>query len=349
MIKICLIGFRNANLGDEIIYNATEYLVKKSLSELNYTDYEIISVNMDTEDFSEISNANLIIFAGGGIIKYKYQKFYYYIDTITRIAQEHSIPVYFHAVGVEGYDSDNEECKILKEALNRLCVKQISTRDDLETLKHYISKNTGVKLLSVPDAAVCTSEVYGIKKQPTDKLVGLGVVREGIFRSNGIDIGLEELLLLWSGIIKELESKGYQWQIFTTGWPSDMKFAVNLMNYLGMHDNISDKVVPSPSDPNELIHTISSYQAVIAGRLHANIVSYALDIPSIGIVWNDKLNFFGKSIGFPQRFINVDNFHPEKIVTELEQAIQTGYSEELRSQQQAMTYNSIKEILASII
>lgn len=349
MKKICLIGFRNANLGDEIIYNTTEYLIKKGLAERNYTDYEIVSVNMENEDFTVITNTDVIIFVGGGIIKYKYQKFYQYIDTITRIAQEHSIPVYFHAVGVEGYDPDNESCQILKTALNRSCVKQISTRDDLVTLKHFFPESSSTKLISVPDAAVCTAEAYDKKKHPVDKLIGLGVVREGIFRSNGIDIGLEELLILWSGIIKELEYKGYRWQIFTTGWPSDMKFAINLINYLNKDINLSEKLVPSPATPLQLIDTISNYEGVIAGRLHANIVSYSLDIPSIGIVWNDKLNFFGKSIEYPQRFFNVDNFYPNKIVTELEHAIDTGYSETLRNQQQSMTYTSIKDILEAII
>jgi len=344
MTKILMIGLKNGeNLGDVIINDCTVYLVRNILEELDYTDYEIISIDMMDGDYSLIENMDLVIFTGGGIIKYKYQKFYRYIDEITNLAQQKGVPVIFNAVGVEGFDENNDNCMRLRHAINRACVKQITTRDDIDLLREkYIYNNICTQ--KVADSAVWTPEVYGIKKNDNN-IIGLGVIREGIFKSNGIDLGLSELLELWSSIIQELELQGEKWQIFTTGWPSDMKFAINLMKYIGREAEIETKVVKRPIKAQELVSTISNYKCIIAGRLHANIISYSLNIPSIGIVWNDKCTFWGNNIGFPARFFKHDNFDGKLIVNECLNAIKVGYHAEHRNSYRMTVYNSLKQYL----
>jgi len=349
MTRILMIGLKNGeNLGDVIINDCTVYLVRNILEELEYTDYEIISIDMMDEDYSIIDNADLVIFTGGGIIKYKYQKFYQYIDEITNLAKQKGVQVIFNAVGVEGYDENDDNCLRLRHAINRSCVKQITTRDDIDLLKERYIYNDNIFIQKVADSAVWTPEVYGIEKNDNN-IIGLGVIREGIFKSNGIDLGLSELLELWSSIIKELESHGEEWQIFTTGWPSDMKFAINLMKYIGRDAEIETKVVKRPIKAQELARTISNYKGIIAGRLHANIISYSLNIPSIGIVWNDKCTFWGNNIGFPERFFKHDNFNGKTIVDECMNAIKVGYHEEHRNSYKMTVYNSLKHFLKQFL
>jgi polysaccharide pyruvyl transferase WcaK-like protein len=277
------------------------------------------------------------------------KKFYYYINQIINIAEKHNVPVIFNAVGVEGYDHNDINCMTLKKSINKPCVRQITTRDDIGLLKSKYITNNEIYLEKVADPAVWTKDAFNISKKENSEVIGLGMLREGIFRSNGIDIGLEELLRLWSDIIAELETKDIKWQIFTNGWPSDMKFAINLMKYLKREDEIEELVVPEPGNSKELIETIANYKGIIAGRLHANIVAYSLKVPSVGIVWNDKLKFWGKYIGYPERYFLHHDFDGRKIVDELLKAIEVGYNEEAREDFKMTTYKSLYNFMEGFI
>lgn len=347
MLRILIVGLKdNENLGDVVISETTEFLIKKVFNDLSISNYELNVIDMTNEkEYVYIDNSDLIIFAGGGILKYKYQNFHNYIDTITLLADNKNIPVVFNAVGVEGYDEFNESCSKLYTALQRKCVKQITVRDDYELLINRAIKNKNIIIKKVADPAVWTSDVYNKERNFDSNVIGLGVVREGIFKSNGIDIGLDDLLELWSGIIYELERQNENWCIFTTGWPSDTKFAIKLFEYMGREREINDKLVKQPRTSNELIDTISNFKAIIAGRLHANIIAYSLDIPSIGLVWNDKCAFWGKNIGYPERFFCHNEFDPLNMVNECKRAINDRYNKNVlnRVSYQQTTYDSLKE------
>lgn len=332
MKKVLIIGLQNnTNLGDPVIAACTSYLVRKAVQELEL-ECMIEQMDMMEEQFDNLSLYDMLIFAGGGLIKYQYQKFYQYIEEITRIADAYSIPVLMIGVGVEGYDKENEKCQLLKKALNRNCVKSITTRDDIDCLKDFYVERASIAIGQVADPAVWTKQVYHAKPNLESEVIGLGVVREGIFRSNGIEIGRAELFDLWSGIINELEKRHMKWKIFTNGWSSDMKFAVNLMKFLHREAELEDKVIPVPEQAAELVHTISDFKGVIAGRLHANIISYSMGIASIGIVWNPKLKMWGSRIGHPERFFEVKQWDAEKIVNQLIIAMEQGCKESLRAE-----------------
>lgn len=350
MLKILLVGLNtNKNIGDVIISDCTRYLIEKVLRKLKVKEFSITSMDMTLEEYSLIEKSDLIIFAGGGIIKYKYQKFFYYIDRIISIAEKAKVPVIFNGVGVEGFDQDDKNCIVLKKAINNSWVKQITVRDDIELLKRKYITNNNIHLEKVADSAVWTSDVFNIHKKVDARMIGLGMLREGIFRSNSIDIGLEELLIFWSKVIEELESRHIQWQIFTNGWPSDMKFALNLMKYLKREDEIEEKVVPEPQNSKDLIETIANYKGIIAGRLHANIVAYSLKIPSIGLVWNDKCRFWGKNIGYSERYFHYNELDGSKIVNGLLKAIEVGYNEEAREGYKMTTFNSLYYFMEGFI
>ena len=97
------------------------------------------------------------------------------------------------------------------------------------------------------------------------------------------------------------------------------------MKYLDREADIENKIITSPENAQELINTISKFKGIIAGRLHANIIGYSLGIPSIGIVWNNKCKLWGETIGYPERFFEINKFIPQKIVNQCLQSIEEGY------------------------
>lgn len=324
-VNILLVQIVNRNLGDAVIADNAEYLIRQALPRLSIRHYVLQRYDIKSEDYERIKAADLIIFAGGGLVKYKQEKFHVYVPQILECAQAHDIPVFFNSVGVEGYDPFDERCRRLAQALNFPCVKGISVRDDLNTLVHeYI--NTGhAAVSSAVDCAVFTPQVYGIQRDTKSDVIGLGIVRYRIFEDYGIpQVTREVQLKMWKGIALELEARGYRWQLFVNGLRSDYDFALEVLEYMGRREQAGRLLAERPVTGRELVETTASYAGVIACRMHANIIAYALGIPSIGLVWNDKMVFWGERIGYPQRFLQYGQFDPALIVQSMTDSMREG-------------------------
>ena len=277
------------------------------------------------------SDTVAVIFAGGGIVKYKYQEFHIYIDEFTKRADKLGVPVMLNAVGVEGYDAVDPECMLLKRALNRDCVKYISTRDDIDTLSGRFCENGQVTAL-VADPVCSLSFMKPVnKKAHAGRIIGLGTVRSGLFIDNDIDFSREDMLKFWSLLVREIEKRGMQCRIFCNGTMADMLFMDDLARYMELTDAEKKELMyERPTSVGQLVRYINGFDAVITGRLHASIIAYSYAVPSVGLVWNDKQRMFGRITGHPERFIEPEDFRAETVIDAVETAIETGYDEEKR-------------------
>ncbi len=322
---ILLIQIVNRNLGDQVIADNTQYLVRQALPRLSCQHYVLQHYDIQSEDFALARQADIMIFDGGGLIKYRQEEFHRFVPDLLDLAQECGIPVFFNSVGVEGYDGDDARCVRLAQALNYDCVKGISVRDDLETLRRDYLKPGGSKAFFAVDPAVFTPQAYGIEKDAKASVIGLGVVRHRIFEDYGIpQVTREVQLELWQGIAQRLEELGYTWQLFVNGLRSDYEFALEILRYMGKEAQADRLLAPRPVESSQLVRTIASYQGVIACRMHANIIAYALGISSVGLVWNEKMVFWGERIGCPERFLTSEQFQPQRIVQCLLSSMEQG-------------------------
>ncbi len=270
-----------------------------------------------------LENADIVIFAGGGIIKTSRENFWNGIYSIVNFCDKNKIPVFFNSVGIEGYDNKSFYTHLLKYSLNRKCVKGITTRDDVASLNKYVKSKAKIKLTG--DAALWTSNFYPSKYSKNSEIIGIGLIRGKIFTDYGVDFKEEDILKTYINIIKSLEKKGYKWQLFSNGNKSDYEMGIKILEVLNLP--VSETLlVKRPEKFEELLTTISSYKAVIAGRLHANIIAASYNIPSVGLIWNDKLKFFGQTIGFQNRFIEKEKFfQSDYIIEQLEEAMSNKY------------------------
>ena len=106
---------------------------------------------------------------------------------------------------------------------------------------------------------------------------------------------------------------------------------------------IGDISAIQPLSPRQLVETIAGFAGVISGRLHANIIAYALNVPSIGLVWNDKLQIFGTKIGHPERFVCPDRFRPEFLANRLIHAIEEGINQEQKERLKILSWSTLQE------
>ncbi|CAH1538161.1 PS_pyruv_trans domain-containing protein [Vibrio rotiferianus] len=375
--KLVMVGYtHDTNLGDQVIADSAEYLIRKNALEeqlvverfnLNYSNEfnsakkikrksinKILSKLSPRSSFNykigcykrdyknKFDDAAAIVFAGGGMIKYKYQDCWAHISALVDTVQAKPCPIFFNAVGVEGYDQADYKCRLLKASLNNSSVKMITTRDDLNVLNDGYIETDHIETAQVADSAVFSSEVYGVKKNSTDR-VGVGLVRSKIFKDNGLDFNREQVIAFYASLLSELESRGQEYQLFTNGLKSDVDILIDLENYMDKPLHIIE-----PQTPQELVELIATFKCTVAARLHACIISYSLKVPVAGLVWNNKVKMFGDCIGYPDRFFTYEQFDAKSIVDRLMQSVEEGY-EPKRYEQYRQTVNaSINKMISMI-
>lgn len=327
------------NVGDQVIEASDIALIEAVMKNLGVKESEykinshaaaiVTKAYVAKKDKSMLARAeeliaasDLVIFGGAPLFNYQYQIFYERTAVTLEIAQKHQKPVIFSAIGVESYHEDNEKCQRLKKTLNFDCVKQITTRDGFEELKQYKEKEDLV-IDKVSDPAVFSAPVFRsftvTPKERKKKKIGIFVFRSNGFKDNKIDFKREDAVKLWKDIIAELERKNYDYELLTSGHFGDEAF----LDYMIRNHGISEKkCVFNMNCPEKLIEKISSYDGVISCRLHPSIISFSLEVPSVGIIWNSKVTHFYDCIGYADRAIPVIGTEASTIVDKLEEAME---------------------------
>jgi polysaccharide pyruvyl transferase WcaK-like protein len=302
----------------------------------------------------EIAAADVVVFGGAPIFNYSYQAFYRRTIETLELADEYGVPVLFSSIGVEPFDPTNPKSVALKEALGLPVVRQITTRDDFESLQRYV-EGTDISVALVSDPAVLADVVFrheeGLKHSisraarrvlripaPVQRVrlarsvvpdrrkrIGLVVTRPGIFKDNGITFSGADQRRLWLDVRDLLTERGYDHRFFTTGHFPDEVFLDTLVRN---GDVLASKATVTVNSPEELINELRGCDGVIAYRLHASIMSFAYGIPSVGLSWNFKVPSFYESIGHGERALGPDRWNAEEVVTTLEQAIAEGVTKD---------------------
>ena len=269
-----------------------------------------------------IQGTDLVVFGGAPLFNYLYQEFYERTAITLEFAEKYNVPVIFSAIGIESYHEDNERCQRLKKTLNFDCVKQITTRDGFEFLEKYI-ENPNIKIAKVSDPAVFSNVVFKdyIVEKPEKKKVGLFVIRRNAFKDNGYPFTSVDAAKMWLDVIEELKSRDYDYEVITSGHFGDEAFVDNIIRESNLPES---KCVLNINSPEDLIPKISSYDAIVSCRLHPSIISFSLGVPSLGVIWNNKVEKFYKNFGYADRAISVENLDVKAMVDKIESIISEG-------------------------
>lgn len=328
LIKTCLSRFRR------LFQFAKELQIRQSDVRDSYLSYYR----------EKLEGCCLAVFAGGGLIKYAQQEnLNVSISGAIQAAGEKQIPVAFHACGVEGYDKNNPGCRRLKEAINNQIVKIVTTRDDFKTLSECYKEREELYIAKAADSAVLAGEILGIQKEEGSRLIGIGVIRGNIFENYGTKLNEDRLVAVYGDVLKALKAKGREFRLFCNGYKPDYLFAKKVLEYAGLEETYLLKRAESYE---ELVRQISGFQAVLAARLHACIISYSLEIPVVGLCWNDKLKHFGEETGHPERFLSSEDFQTEIIVERVLKAIEEGYDKTAVKRYKETSKESVSRIVA---
>ena len=340
----------NPPIGDIIpnIIKRGAYKLRKILGAIffkrNYFSATTMQKLWDIQQYyyGAIQGADLIIVAGGGLIKYRYQFCCWgSLSVLLRAANKRNIPVWLNAVGVEGYDEKENSCRYLKESLHLPCVKKISVRDDISTLiDKYFDGKPQCECRKVADTAVYAGEAYNNQKLNNSQIIGIGIGDEFLF------FGRDEInhpinhREFYIDLIKRLLAEQQKIILFNNGAKEDNKTAIEIFNIFRFAGKSIELKMPESDE--QLIEIIAKCRGIIAARLHSCIIAYSLDIPCVGMVWNEEVAFFGKNIGYPNRFLRDYEMQPENALKQIKIALKVGYNETKRDEYRKTIIDNIK-------
>lgn len=317
-MKILIVHYSDDNFGDMLICNCFEQILRVVLENLGMEQdtCEISSMGLKHPDLKRVSEAQLICFAGGGLFGLSYLDFYEYLKQILETADQCHIPVIFSSMGVNNMDATNENDQRLKELLRMPCIRAISVRENPELFQDYAG-DIQLQIKQVCDPAVWTKYVYSSvvapvleqKKQRKKKIVGINVVRSGLFADNGKKWYLKQEIEYLSTLKDLLEKEGYECKFYTNG----STFDHNTMLYLEHQCAVPENQIISVDTTKELVETIASFDMVAAIRMHSSIISYSMDIPVVNLVWNDKIPHFYEAIHRKEGAIYQEDWNAKKV------------------------------------
>lgn len=357
--RILLITNRDSdNVGDQVIEECAIALIKTALANLGIVDYTLTSraagmisrrylATKDPALLEEperaIAKSNVIVFGGAPLFNFRYQPFYERTAITVEMAERYGKPVLFSSIGIEGYDEESEKCQRLKTALNLPCVKQITTRDNYAALERFAHRDD-LAIAKVADPAVFAQSVFRNFVSEGDGKIGLFVIREHAFRDNDITFEKKAAVDLWLSLIRELSRRGYDYELISSGHFSDEAFMELLISDYGIP---ASKCVFNMNAPEDLVGKIASYRAIVSCRLHPSIIAYSLDVPSVGIVWNDKVPQFYASVGYEDRTVTIEKASAGLVVDKIEQSIAEGVDHD--TDLMASVYTSLYEGLRRLL
>ena len=331
------------NTGDQILEACDISLVSVALKNLGLSSAEYVinsralgivkKAYLATGDEKHLETANnlikaadLVIIGGTPVFNYTYQNFYERTAITVELCKKYNVPIIFSAVGIEYFDESNEKCQRIMESANYDVVRQITTRDDFDSLKR-IKKREDLVISKVSDPAVFSRKVMRRFKSPKNpfstKTIGLVVLRGDGFSNNGYDFSAEGAGKFWCGLKKALEEKGYRVIVFTNGFFEDEAFLQKLVKTYKLP---AQSAVFNTNKPEDFMRQLTKCDGVVATRLHPSIISYSLGIPSVGLKWNMKVSGFYEGIGYENRVIEAKDITVDTVLTKLEEAMKEGVS-----------------------
>lgn len=294
-----------------------EWLTRHNIDMMCFWNKRDVQLRQKLYDKIAAEHYDIAVFAGGQLFMdwlsmdvSEFVKRFVYVHT----------PVFFNACGT-GKALSRYIRERLKSALLSDVVKFISSRDNVEEINRlYLSSDKhAVKTF---DPALWADCVYG-KRKKDNIPVGLGVM-------HCVYIPCDKLEKFWMDVIKELETRGIEWKMFCNGAIEDYNLGLRVLEKMRMPKE--NKMMKIAVRPEELVDQISEFSSLISFRLHSHIVAASLNIPAVGINWDEKLKFFYGNIGHKERCLPV-GCPAQEVVKVLLEACEEGCDRELIQRQ----------------
>ncbi len=358
--RILVLGrIKDPNLGDVVIADSCAYLLNRIIHSINKSFFwrksrfifgkaveipEVGKTNVNNVS-EETVKANMekydkIVFPGGGINSMKITN-----ALLSRMEITLRTKFYFNAIGVHPVRHKKSLAKNIEKMLNDKRVRQVTTRGDFEMTKEYLKRDMAYPVEWIVDPAICSNDVYGVKRDENSNVIGIGPIRPEIFVEQDRSISVDEVYAMYGKLFEEADARGYRWKVFCNGTERDHEFAAEVLERFGYDKETY--LVRRPTKPKELVEDVAGFCGVIAARFHANIIATSLSVPSVALVWNVKMRGFSELIGCPERYIEDRDklMDAGYLLDTLEEAMRSGYDNKRIAEAKNKAYKTLKNVV----
>lgn len=242
---------------------------------------------------------DVIIFVGGQLFMDYFSRS---ILTIVRQAQKNNIPVIFNSCGF-GSNSPSG-WKRIRKALNMSNIVGLSLRDEAG-LKEILPTRIDVVMAADPVMEISKywNNYHRSKKTSDIKKVGINIMSPWTTHRINPEVGNAYTKRLLTDLINHLDSMGYEWEIYTNGASEDVAYIRGACREIGID---TQRIAPAPETPQKLVELVTSYDAIIGFRMHTHIIAHSFNIPTVGVIWDEKIRDYATQVGLLDNFLDID-------------------------------------------
>lgn len=306
------------------------------------------------------AGADAFVIGGGQLITGKGVFFPHRLATIASVARERGIPLFVHAVGVSDPAGWQEEAIAHLEGAFRGAdlVQSVATRDRLSA-DHWSRAFGGITPSIARDPGLLAGEVYaGLIRdaghRSGSKEIGIGVISAHVvdWFDRGLAGAVKPSLDFFADVGARLLEAGHRPVYFTNGSGEDEAALEALAEHVARYrPNLRRRArfLRRPATAAALARTIAGLDGLIAHRLHANIVAYALGIPHVGLGWDEKLASFFRSVGREHYLLGGGGRAGADGVRLIGEAMREGIAREDRADVVAETWNGVGALARRLV
>ncbi|GEM_PF-4520379 len=246
-----------------------------------------------------------------------------------------------------GHQWSGRAKSILNEAFESMDLVWVGVRDpkSCDVIRGVLPNHSDRAHWST-DVAVWSDEAYKLAPADPDSdrtLVGIGIIdpRNALGKIvSDDDPRITKLIDGWVRVIRGLEARGHKVALFSNGDPEDHGFAERIAGSCA-----SAELKARPERPDQLVGQIAGFGSVIAHRLHANIIAYALRVPSLPLVWDKKVEGFAKITDRADLCLQRENQSPDEILAAHSRVLERGFSIDNWTSNREHTTSHVREVI----
>jgi polysaccharide pyruvyl transferase WcaK-like protein len=252
---------------------------------------------------AELGRVDAVIVGGGNLLSDADLNFPLKLDAVMAGVRSMKLPAAVFGVGVSDNWTPRGE-SLFRRAFGGPQLFHASVRDprSAEIWRQRLSPAGIPPALVVHDPGQLVSR-HVARSRSRDRagtVIGLGLTHPIALKYHGgnTHISTAAQAAWYCALVRAGRARGWRFVVFANGSPEDEAYLGELRPALADaagREHIT--FAPRADTPSDLARLISSFDLLMAHRLHANIAAFSYGIPQIGFAWDVKLETFLAQVG----------------------------------------------------
>jgi polysaccharide pyruvyl transferase WcaK-like protein len=258
---------------------------------------------------SLIANFDAVVIGGGQLLSDGTLRMLYGLDRITRAANRHGVPVAAFGTGAS-YPRTWISRRLLSMVVRRLSAPcWFRDRGSVEVVRELCG-SVREDFRVTPDCAIAAAATEQTAIGNKD-VIGVAPMPPGVLARAGHEFPHADQW--WVRLVECIYRHGKKPVLFSTGAEVDAHY-VDKVAGMVRDRGVDVVVLARPRSCGDLVGQLCMMGGVIAQRMHASVVYYAIGGSPFGVSWDAKVGAFFEEIGLPDRLVSLSESRPDDVV-----------------------------------